>query len=369
MTGRRSTPLAICAVLLAGAVAAPALSAQTEPGKPLAAQTFVRVVAAERSMIATDIVITGDVQAQAQTNVSFRTNGKVGARLVEVGDHVEADQVLARLDPQEQRANLDNARAALTSAEAQLTQAKLSFKRQETLLASGYTTRPAFDNAEQQLRTTQAAVDSAKAALGTAQEQFSYTELRAGVAGIVLSRSLETGQVVRAGQSVLILAQDGPRDAVFNVYEALLATPPDSKTVEVVLQADPGVVAVGSVREIAPSVDPSSGTVRVKVGLDRTPPQMGLGAVVVGRGKFRPQPAIVLPWSALYRWKGRPAIWVLDPATGTVSPRNVTVERYGADTIALAAGVEPGEQVVTAGIQFLRPGQTVTVAASGEGGR
>ncbi|WP_132255272.1 efflux RND transporter periplasmic adaptor subunit [Methylobacterium segetis] len=369
MKGRRPTPLRLCTALLACALAAQPGPARAEPETPLAARTFVRTVAAARTMIAADIVITGDIQAQAQTNVSFRTNGKVGTRLVEVGDHVEADQVLARLDPQEQRANLDNARAALTSAEAQLTQAKLSFKRQETLLASGYTTRPAYDNAEQQLRTTQAAVDSAKAALGTAQEQFSYTELRAGVAGIVLSRSLETGQVVQAGQSVLVLAQDGPRDAVFNVYEALLATPPDSKTVEVVLQADPGVVAVGAVREIAPSVDPASGTVRVKVGLDRTPPQMGLGAVVIGRGKFRPQAAIVLPWSALYRWKSQPAVWVLDPKTGTVAPRTVTVERYGADTIALAAGLEPGEQVVTAGIQFLRPGQTVTVAAGGEGGR
>ncbi|WP_147024251.1 efflux RND transporter periplasmic adaptor subunit [Methylobacterium oxalidis] len=366
MPVRKPTPPLLRAALVALALSVPFPVAAAEDGRPLAARTFVRTVTASRSLIATDIVITGDVQAQAQTNVSFRTNGKVGVRLVEVGDHVEADQVLARLDPQEQRANLDNARAALTSAEAQLTQAKLSFKRQETLLASGYTTRPAYDNAEQQLRTTQAAVDSAKAALGTAQEQFSYTELRAGVSGIVLSRSLEVGQVVQAGQSVLVLAQDGPRDAVFNVYEALLATPPDSKTVEVVLQADPGIVTAGSVREISPSVDPASGTVRVKVGLDRTPPQMTLGAVVIGRGKFRPQEAIVLPWSALYRWKGQPAVWVLDPGTGTVTPRVVTVERYGADTIALAGGVEPGEHVVTAGIQFLRPGQTVTVAASGE---
>lgn len=353
---RRFTPWTAVFVGLA------TLGAARADDVPLSAQTLVRTVIAGKSAIAADIVFTGDIQAQAQTNVSFRTNGKVAVRLVEVGDHVAADQVLARLDPREQRANLANAQAALTSAEALSTQAKLGFKRQDALMASGYTTRPSFDNAEQQLRSTQAAVDSARAALGTAQEQFSYTELRSGVAGVVTSRSLETGQVVQSGQSVLSLAQDGQRDAVFNVYEALLASPPESRTVDVTLQGDPRVTATGSVREIAPSVDPASGTVRVKVGLDETPQAMTLGAVVIGRGRFRPHEAVLLPWSALYRWQRRPAVWVRDPAAGTVSPRVVTIDRYGPDSIALGSGVAPGEEVVIAGIQFLRPGQTVTVA-------
>ncbi|WP_375464899.1 efflux RND transporter periplasmic adaptor subunit [uncultured Methylobacterium sp.] len=336
-------------------------SARADDAAPRA-ETLVRTVLASRSTIAADVVFTGDIQAQAQTNVSFRTAGKVATRLFEVGDHVAADQVLARLDPREQRANLANAQAALTSAEALSTQAKLAFKRQDSLMASGYTTRPSYDNAEQTLRTTQAAVESAKAALGTAQEQLSYTELKSGVAGIVLSRSLETGQVVQSGQSVLTLAQDGARDAVFNVYEALLAAPPESRTVDVTLQGDPRVAAVGFVREIAPSVDPASGTVRVKVGLQDAPAAMTLGAVVIGRGRFRPHVAVVLPWSALYRWQSRPAVWVRDPGNGTVAPRAVTIDRYGPDNIALSAGVVPGEEIVVAGIQFLRPGQTVTVA-------
>ncbi|GJD45425.1 Multidrug resistance protein MdtA [Methylobacterium cerastii] len=363
----RSFPVVLVSALAAALLAAAAASAeQAEPqaGAPvgLMAQTLVRTVIATKSMIASDAVFTGDVQAQGQTSVSFRTAGKIETRLVEVGDHVAADQVLARLDPREQRSNLANAQAALASAEALSTQAKLGFKRQEQLMASGYTTRPSYDNAEQQLRTTQAAVDSAKAALGAAQEQLSYTELRSGVAGVVLSRSLEVGQVVQAGQSVLTLAQDGPRDAVFNVYEALLAAPPQSGTVDVTLQGNPTVTALGSVREISPSVDPASGTVRVKVGLKETPPAMTLGAVVIGRGRFQSHAAVVLPWSALYRWKSQPAVWVRDPSAGTVAPRVVTIDRYGPDSIALAGGVASGEEVVIAGIQFLRPGQTVTVA-------
>ena len=360
---------ALCAALTT--VVAPALAAGD--AAPVKARTpalaLVRTVIAKPSTIASDLIFTGDIQAQSQVNVSFRTNGKIAKRLVEVGDHVGADQVLAKLDPQEQRANLNNAQAALASAEALLTQAKLSFKRQEQLLASGYTTRPSYDDAEQQLRTTQASVDSAKAALGTAEEQFSYTDLKAGVDGIVLSRTFEVGQVVQAGQTVLAMAQDGPRDAVFNIFEAVLAAPPESKTVEVTLQAGPRIRTVGRVREISPSVDPASGTVRVKVGLDETPKAMSLGAVVIGTGKFRSRPAIVLPWSALYRWENGPAVWVRDTVNGTVAPRPVVIERYGPNTIALKGGVESGEEVVIAGIQLLRPGQNVAVAETVEATR
>lgn len=363
--------LAACAATLLPARGAEA-AAETEKGtaKPASpAVAVVRTAVARATTIASDLIFTGDIQAQSQVNVAFRTNGKIAQRLVEVGDHVTADQVLAKLDPQEQRANLNNAQAALTSAEALLTQAKLNFKRQEQLLASGYTTRPSYDDAEQQLRTTQASVDSAKAALGSAEEQYSYTDLKAGVDGMVLSRTFEVGQVVQTGQTVLAMAQDGPRDAVFNIFEAVLAAPPESKTVEVTLQADPRVKAVGRVREISPSVDAASGTVRVKVGLDETPKAMTLGAVVIGTGKFRPRQAIVLPWSALYRWENSPAVWVRDPRNSTVAPRRVVIERYGPNTIALKGGVEPGEEVVIAGIQLLRPGQTVAVAQTLEAAR
>ncbi|WP_375407847.1 efflux RND transporter periplasmic adaptor subunit [uncultured Methylobacterium sp.] len=362
MTSVLQPCLAALSAILAFGCVGPAAEAPAGQRAPQLA--LVSTTTAQRTTIATDLIFTGDIQTQSQVSVSFRTNGKIVKRLVEVGDHVKADQVLAQLDPQEQRANLNNAQAALASAEALLTQAKVSFKRQEALLAGGFTTRPSYDEAEQQLRISQASVDSTKAALGTIQEQLSYTELRAGVDGIVLSRSFEVGQVVQNGQTVLSVAQDGPRDAVFNVFEAVLAAPPESPQVDVALQADPSMRTVGLVREISPSVDSGSGTVRVKVGLKDTPAAMTLGAIVIGTGKFRPRQAVVLPWSSLYRWADGPAVWVRDPTTGTVAPRAVTIDHFGTRTIALSGGVEPGEEVVVAGIQLLRPGQTVAVAAA-----
>ena len=71
------------------------------------------------------------------------------------------------------------------------------------------------------MRSAEAPLEAAKAQLGTAKDALGYTELRAGAAGVITARSLEIGQVVQAAQSVFTLAQDGDRDAVFDVYESM----------------------------------------------------------------------------------------------------------------------------------------------------
>ena len=176
-----------------------------------------------------------------------------------------------------------------------------------------------------------------QAAVGTAEEQLGYAELKAGVAGIITARNAETGQVVQAGQTVFTVAQDGPRDAVFDVFEALLTDPP-SRNVQVFLQADPSVAATGIVREISPTIDPVSGTVKLKVGLDSVPPQMSLGAIVVGIGTFRPRPAIVLPRSALFRWQDEPAVWLFDSKSRTVTLKVITIDRYAGEQARSVGG-------------------------------
>lgn len=307
--------------------------------------------------------LTGDIQPRYLSALSFRTNGKIATRTVDVGRHVAPDEVVATLDPAEQLADFENARATLASAQAALAQAAPEFVRKRTLLASGDTTLILYNNAEQTLRTAVAAMESAKAAFGAAEEQLGFTSLRSGAAGVLTERDAEVGQVVQAGQTVFTLAQDGPRDAVFNVYEALLAEPLENRTVDVALQADLAVHVAGEVREIAPAVDAGSGTVKVKVGLAATPPGMSLGVTVVGTGQYKLQGGIALPWSALFQSGGRPALWVVDPQTSRVSLKTVSVGRYADDTMIISGGIAPGEIVVTAGTQFLRPGQAVQPVA------
>jgi multidrug efflux pump subunit AcrA (membrane-fusion protein) len=99
----------------------------------------------------------------------------------------------------------------------------------------------------------------------------------------------------------------------------------------------------------------------VKLGLTKTPPEMTLGAAVIGRARLNGREAIVLPWSALYEWQGKPAVWVVGEGN-RVLPQTVTIEDFATKELILSGGVKPGDKVVTAGIQFLRPGQVVDAA-------
>ncbi len=321
----------------------------------------VRTVTAAMSQFSREIELTGEIQARIQTNVAFRITGKIISRAVEIGDHVAADQVLARLDPRDEKSDVDNAKAAVASAEAVLVQSRTTFDRQQSLLASGFTTRAAFDQAKAALDAALAQVDAAKAALKTAEEQLSYTELRAGADGVIVARNAEVGEVVQPGKTIFTLAQDGPRDAIFDVYESLVSGRPRTTPVDIILQADPKVKAAAAVREVSPNVDAKSGTVRVKLGLIDAPPQMTLGAAVTGRAPLDTHEAVVLPWSALYEWRGKPAVWILGE-DNRVAPQTVTIESFATGELILSGGVKPGQRVVTAGIQFLRPGQMAAIA-------
>lgn len=327
--------------------------------KPLAR---VNVITARITEFAPELALTGDIEPQVQTNVGFRTSGKIISRDAEIGQRVGADEVIARLDPRDQESGITAAEATLSSAQATLRQAEASFQRQQELMRGGFTTRPAFDQAQEAFRTAQGSVMSAEAALGVAREQLGYTELRPGVSGIIVDRSAEEGQVVQSGQTVFTIAVDGPRDAVFNVHEALVANPPPARGPIVALAANPRIQAQGVVREVSPTVAADTATVRVKVTLDPTPPEMALGSSVIGYARFASRPVVSIPWSALFRWQRRPAVWIVDPQNSTVSIKTVGILHYTAASVILSDGVSVGDLVVSAGTQLLHPGQMVEVA-------
>jgi RND family efflux transporter MFP subunit len=305
------------------------------------------------------ILLTGDVQARVSTELSFRVSGRVTERLVDVGTHVTAGDVLARIDPTEQKADLDGSKAAVAAAEAQLRVATATFERQKTLMVSGFTTRVSYDQAQEGLRTAEGSLETAKAQLGTSADALTYTELRASAAGIITARNIEVGQVAQSAQSAYTLAEDGARDAVFDVYESIFLQPLASDTIKLSLVSDPSITAVGRVREVSPTVDPKSATVRVKIAIENAPPAMTLGSTVTGEGRTKPADKIVLPWNALTARDG-PAVWVVDPKTGAVSLKDIAVETYETDSFVVSSGLAVGERVVTDGGKLLRPGQIVT---------
>jgi RND family efflux transporter MFP subunit len=325
------------------------------------ALTRVNVVAAAETEFAPVVALTGVVAAQVQSEVAFRVGGKISERRANIGDHVKGDQVLARLDPADQQAELEATQASVRAAEATLRQTTLSFERQRNLLATGNTTRREHDQAEASFKSAQAQLEQARAQLVQATDQLAYTELHAGADGIIVAQMAEAGQVVAQAQPVFVLAHDGARDAVFNVHEWALANTARNGDVAVSLLRDPAVGAPGTVRVVSPAVDPSTMTVQVKVGLAGTPPAMTLGSLVIGTAKPEPRKVFLLPWSAVFEQAGNPAVWLVDPRSTTVSLRPIVIERFTRDAIAVT-GLEPGQTVVSAGGQTLRPGQKVEIA-------
>lgn len=306
------------------------------------------------------ITLTGDVQPRVLADLSFRVSGRVTERLVEVGAHVTAGQVLARIDPAEQQADLDSAEAAVSAAESQVKFATSNFNRQQTLLSSGFTTRATFDQAQETLRTAEGSLEAAKAQRDTAKDALTYTELRADADGTITARNIEAGQVAQAAQPVFTLARDGDRDAVIDVYEAALSLKFDDTKVALALLSDPSVTAKGRVREVSPTIDSKSGTVRVKIAIENPPPEMILGSAVSATGFIKPEQRIVLPWSALTATGKTPAVWLVDDSDKSVSLKPITIEDYETGAIVVSSGLKPGDRVVTEGGKLLSVGQKVT---------
>ncbi len=352
---RRMLPLA-----LAAAVAACGAEAKRETEiRP------VRTVTVAPQPIEDDRRAVGEVKPRYESELGFRVAGKVVARAVDVGAVVKKGDVLARLDDQDFRNKLKSAAADITSAEAALVEAEASEARQRQLLTTGATTRAQHDAALKNLRSAEARLESAKAALELARDQLAYAELRAEFDGIVTAVGAEPGQVVNIGQTIVRLARPDEKDAVFAIAEAAFkGRNPETErpTLLVTLLSDPAIQAEAVVREVAPVADPATRTYLVRVTLKNPPDQMRFGASVVARLTTATAPVVVLPASALFDKRGLPAVWVFDPGKKSVSLRAVTIERYETDRVIVAGGLVKDDIVVTAGVNRLREGQAVRLA-------
>jgi RND family efflux transporter MFP subunit len=176
---------------------------------------------------------------------------------------------------------------------------------------------------------------------------------------VITARNLEVGQVMQPAQSAFTLAQDGDRDAVFDVSESVFFREPEDKIV-LTLLSDRNVTAVGRVREVSPAIDAKSSTVRVKVAIENPPAAMTLGSAIAGTARWKPMNQIVVPWNALMATGATPAVWVVDPQTRTVSLKPVTVDTYETGVVVVHDGLQPGERVVIDGGKLLSVGQSVS---------
>jgi membrane fusion protein, multidrug efflux system len=320
----------------------------------------VRTVTVKPSEAGETVSLTGEIQPRYQADLGFRVNGKVLERPVDVGTQVKKGDILARLDPQQYRQDLQVAKAEVAKADAEVARSQAQEYRQRELLKNGHTTQVAYDQALKTFKTAQAQADATRARQVQASENLGYTDLRADNDGVISAIGADPGQVVSAGQMVVRLAQPGEREAVFNLAEAMFKNPPKNPIVDVKLASNPDINTAGKVRYLSPQADPTTRTFTVRVSLPDAPPQMRLGANVIGSVTVNQGSSITIPGSALFQKDGRPAVWLVDK-DGTVQLKPITVQRYQGDAVVVGDGLARGDVVVTGGVQKLLPGQKVSL--------
>lgn len=352
-----SPPARPCAALLVVA-----LLAACSPKEP--AQEPVRAVR-------TLVVVSGsaggarefaaEVRARVESRLGFRVAGKMQSRSAEIGQHVRAGQVLARLDAADLRLGQQAAQAAVRAAQTNQALAAADLKRYRDLRDQGFIGAAELDRREAALKAQQAQLDQALAQAGVQGNQADYAALVAPAAGVVTAVDAEPGTVLAAGTPVLRLAHDGPRDVVFSV-------PEDGAAGMRAAVGKPGALQVrawgatstwpATVREVAAAADPMTRTFLVKADVGAAALQLGQTATVLAPLPSR-DGVVRLPLAALMQQQGATAVWLLDRTSMTVKVQPIVVAGADGNIVLVASGLVPGQTVVTAGVHALSPGQKV----------
>lgn len=353
----------------------------------------VPVGTAVRTGIAQHIVASGRVRVATRVAVAAEIGGRVVAIPVREGDRVAAGDILLRLDDAEARAAVAEARAALAQAVARvdevrrvtavvageasreaavnLERAEAELARVRRLAGAGALPTTTLEDAERavavaraqkeaadardaaasaegvELRLAEAAVAQAQAAVAGAEARLARTTIRAPHDGRVLVRMVEPGDTVRAGDVLFELAADGATELVIEPDERNLAWLRVGQAAKASADAFPADVFDATVSYVAPAVDPSRGSIEVRLLVPDPPaylrPDMTVSVDLEVAAK---DDVIAIPSDAIRRDGDRPFIFVVDGRRVRRQP--VAVGLSGEGYSEIVDGLEPGARIVLA---------------------
>lgn len=300
-----------------------------------------------------ELQYSGSLKARTEMNLGFRVGGKITRRLVDIGDSVKAGDVLAQMDAVDYELSLKSAAASLEAAKRQVETVAITRNRAEQLFARNVVAKSQLEQADLAYQQAVAARDSAQSALAQAENQVSYTELKAVGNGIVTAVNADVGQVVGSGTPAVTVAVDGEKEVQIAVPEVDIAHFAPGKAVKVGFWSDAMLNLDGTVREVAGSADPQSRTFAVRVAVPNDARiRLGMTATVRTAAEAG-TPLVSVPLGALSKRDGSPIVWAVDRAASTVHARPVEVADFTADGVRIARGLAEGDIVVTAGTQFM----------------
>ncbi len=311
------------------------------------------------------------LQPAEVTTASFEIGGKMGPLELKVGQLVKKGDILASLDPTTLQLQVESSQAALEKDMATAANAAASLERFESLFEKEVVTRAQVDEARTSATTSAAAVQQARKELETAKENLLKADLRSPINGVVNSVTVEAFTTITAGSPVATLYETDEFEVHLSVNYDTVQRLAVGKEVQVRLADNPSVVLAGVVSELGSRADTVS-SFPIVAKLVETTPEIKAGMAVevamefsVPTGKGYLLPLTVLPLKGTLRENAGPenpaatSVFVYDDTTQTVKSRSVTVAGVRGNQIIIVDGLEPGDLVASAGVSFLREGQTV----------
>lgn len=313
---------------------------------PPARPVLVMTVQEGAGAVAGSRSVPGVVVARYASDIGFQVAGRIGKRLVEVGQVVRKGQPLLQLD-------VSDYALALAAAKAEAEQATADEQRFRGLVADGAVS--AADNERQKARA-----EATRAKYQLAANRVRYATLSAPYDGVITALRGEAGQVVAEGVPVVSMARPGEIEIAADIPEALVAEVPRQQAAAEVGGNTAARHAL-TLRELSPAASQPLRTYRARfrfAGLTQAQHdslRLGMTAQVLLTGPTQGASvtgSVTLPTTALVKAAGEPAVWVLPAQAEHLKLQAVRVLSYQNDTVAVS-GLASGTRVVTAGVQKL----------------
>ena len=307
--------------------------------------------------------------------MSFEIGGRLTELELQVGQRVGAGETLAALDREALEHQIAGARAGLRSAEADHDNAVQALRRQEVLFERGTTTRVALEAAQAEVRTREAQLAQAEAALFSAEEDLGEAVLAAPFDAIVNSVEVRSFDAVSAGAPIVSLYSPETLEvsitANFGTFNQLVVGTPAA-----VRPADRPDLAFGAVVSELGARAEAVSSFPVVLALTESAPVLKAGMAVEVAIEL-PLPAAEgysIPLAAIIKEgtidrddrPGAAQVFVYDEATSTVRRRDIRIAGVRENALLVVEGLSPGDRVASAGVSFLRDGQEVRLMDDGE---
>ncbi|MGV9007731.1 MAG: efflux RND transporter periplasmic adaptor subunit [Brevundimonas sp.] len=358
-------------VVRAGLIFATALSvaacgggdkkAGAEPaGHNGASSQTVSVATATLQTLDRQVTASGTISAWEEVPIGAETGGLVATAVyVDEGAWVRQGQVLVKLNDALLQAQLRQQDAAVASAEANAAREDADLGRAHELKDRGFLSQASLDLAVSEQRAAEAQLTSARAARSETATRLAQTEIKAPVAGRVISRSVTRGQIVQAGSELFRLVRDGRLELDARIPETELSLVRAGQTATI--SSDQIGQVVGRVRIVTPEVNTES-----RIGIARialaNPEGFRTGMYARAEINIGAQPTVTVPTASVLYRENRAGVFVL--TTGNQARFQPVTILSRSDDRTSVSGVEAGTRVVVAGAGFLGDGDRVTVAAA-----